>query len=99
MALAMPVYTILNRAQASEDSELLKAAPCHQPDAALDGEFDGKPSCSHCVLCQIAGGTVPTAPIVLAATGSRASLHAAAEERFVSFCPPLPQRPPSRAET
>ena len=67
--------------------------PCHTAEAS-NADHDGKP-CLHCVLCDLAGASVPpTVPTV-----PRDTLHELPESidsvAFTSFIAELPQRPPS----
>lgn len=74
----------------ANDDSAMSAMPCHQAKQST-----GDSTCTHCVLCHIAGTTLlPALPVVTASTQHDRS-EAAVVVSFTSFVPALPQRPPS----
>jgi hypothetical protein len=69
--------------------------PCHASDSSSP-DVDGK-SCSHCVLCHIAGAIVPPAVPTVPLNTRHDSPKSSDSVSFTSFIAELPQRPPSRS--
>ncbi|MBC7624826.1 MAG: hypothetical protein H7232_15740 [Aeromicrobium sp.] len=67
--------------------------PCHTFDASAT-EPDGK-SCSHCVLCHLAGAIAPPTMPTLPQNTLHDSPESLTSVAFTSFIAELPQRPPS----
>ncbi len=69
--------------------------PCHDPDVS-NNNADGN-SCSHCVLCHLAGAIVPPTMPALQQNSLHDTQQTIDSVSFTSFIAELPQRPPSRS--
>jgi hypothetical protein len=67
--------------------------PCHASDSSSP-DVDGK-SCSHCVLCHLAGAIVPPTVPSMPLNTRHDSPKSIDNVSFTSFIAELPQRPPS----
>ncbi|MCA3001645.1 MAG: hypothetical protein ACK5RJ_04630 [Burkholderiales bacterium] len=99
LASIMPISAV---ATATSDQSILAASasdsdvaglPCHASDSSSP-DADGK-SCSHCVLCHIAGAIVPPTVPTMPLNTRHHSPKSIDSVSFTSFIAELPQRPPS----